>query len=356
MAKYEYPKGAEEIEKSANREPTEGGKWRPFIQNFFWKDGDERFLLFLNPISDIPKVMMQEVWLANGRKAYAIARTTPAIGEKKDPIQDTWQYKPVERYVAVAVELEPEMKEVRGRPRPVGFTVATRKFERKIWDEETNEATGETEEVQAPIVGMVIQSASNFFRHVAHKDAKNGPITECAVQVTRLGGGTDTDYNVDMFEDLDVDLTNLLEYFDGISYLSNEELDTLAAIEDDNTLVQELGSVLLDKRLDEMSDKEYYDEILDEIDEPARFAKENKPSGSSRRAQQGRNRQSRPSQKANGAEPSSVTASEPDNHDETTPEPEAEAKPRARRQRASKASPVADRLAELRAEGEAVPA
>jgi hypothetical protein len=353
MAKYEFPKGAEEIEKSANREPSEGGKWRPFIQNFFWKDGDERYLLFLNPIGDIPKVMMQEVWLSNGRKAYAIARTTPAIGEKKDPIQDTWQYKPVERYVAVAVELEPEMKEVRGRPRPVGFTVATRKFDRKVWDDEGKD-TGETEEVQAPVVGMVIQSASNFFRHVAHADAKKGPITECAVQVTRLGGGTDTDYNVDMFEDLDVDLTNLLEYFDGISYLSEEELDTLSAIEDDQELVAQLGSLLLDKRLDEMSDREYYDEILDEIDEPARFAKENKPSGSSRRAQQGRNRQSRPSQKrSEGAETSSESASEADNHDGNAPE--TDAKPRARR-RATKQSPVADRLAELRAEGEAVTA
>ena len=352
MAKYEFPRGADEIEKSATSRGDGDGKWRPFIQNFFWKDGDDRFLLFLNPISDIPKVLMQEVWLESGRKAYAIARTTPAIGEKKDPIQDTWQYKPIERYVGVAVELEADMKEVRNRPRPVGFHVLTRKFDRRIFDDK-GEATGETEEVEAPIVGMVVQSASNFFRHVAHKDAKDGPITECAVQITRLGGGTDTDYSVDMFADLDVDLSNLINYFDGISYLSEEEISTLGAIEDDEELVTQLGSVLLDKRLDEMTDQDYYNEILDEITEPARFAKENKPSNSSRRASQGRNRTARPSQKKE-AHPDETDPI----RDDSEPAAEngaSEPKPRAR-QRATKSSPVSDRLAELRAEGEAVTA
>src|SRR5438309_11263022 len=114
---YEFRRGAEEIQKSVDaRESGGSGPRRPFIQNFFWKDGHDKFLLFLNPVDDIPKVNMQEVWTSNGRKMYVIARTDPAIGDKKDAIQDTWQYKPVERNVAIAVELEAEVTEVKGRP------------------------------------------------------------------------------------------------------------------------------------------------------------------------------------------------------------------------------------------------
>lgn len=343
---YEFRRGAAEIQKSVDAAAAGGdGKFRPFLSNFFWKDGDERFLLILNPVEDIPKVLMQEVWINTGRKAHAIARTDQAIGERVEPMEDAWNYTPTERNVAVAVELEPTFEVVKGRQRPTGFEVKVRTFERRIRDDK-GELTDEREEVTAPEVGVIIQSPNNFFKHIAHKDATVAPITEVALQITRLGGGTDTDYEITAFESQQVDISALIECADGISYLGDDldaVLDTIDKMEDDEAALH-LGSVLLDKRLDEMADEDYYNEILDQIDEPARFGKKAK----SEQAKPAR--QARPSQRRTRQAEPEVEAS--DGNAEAVEAPEEKPK-RSRARRAapvSRTSPVQARLAELRDE------
>jgi hypothetical protein len=222
-----FRRGAAEIQKANEAAQSGGGDYRPFLPNLYWKDGDQKYLLILNPLEDIPMVLMHpKVWTGEGHPYAVIARTEPGIGEDADPIEDKWDYGPQDLNVCVAVELEPDVEVVRGRPRPVGFKVKTREFSRKVRDDD-GEPTDEREEVTAPAIGLIAQSPNNFFNHIASKDATVAPVNEMAICVTRVGGDRNTDYEVDAFDDKDLDLTGLLDYVDGISYLSEEEMEAL---------------------------------------------------------------------------------------------------------------------------------
>lgn len=301
----DFRRGAQAIIEARERAKS-GGSFHRFTPSVFWQDdGDEKYLLFLNAMDDIPQVDMIGYIPQVGKKnddttfeyfEQTIARTDQGIGEDSDPIVKEWNFKPRETNVAVAVELEPLFETVKGRKRPRGFEVATRTFDKRVKDDAGN-LTDESEEVTAPVVGFVSQSPHNFFNVVQSFDAKEAPINETAVKITRVGakGDNSVTYRIDGYPEQDIDLTNLIDYVDGLSYLDDDEIDELVeALEDveDAEAVEIIGAVLLDKRLEELADPERHEKLYKSITKPAKFGntkdkKDRKPSKArtSRRSQ-----------------------------------------------------------------------
>lgn len=268
----DFRRGADAVAK-AQQKAKSGGSFSPFAPEIFWAgDGDERYLLFLNPMNDIPTVEMIG-FIPQKRKRgdgttfetfeRVIARTDPAIGEENDPMTDDWQGKPRDTCVAVAVELEPTLEEVRGRMRPTGFEIKTNTYERRVRDEE-GDLTDETEEVTAPAVGFIHASPHNFFNVVTAYDSKEGDIESTPLKITRVGGDKSTVYQVTGYPDQTVDLSPLLDYIEGVSYFSEDEMDDLIAAIDaseDSDAALIIGEIMLDKRLVELADRERYDKL-----------------------------------------------------------------------------------------------
>lgn len=361
----QFRRGSEAIAK-ANEAAKSGGNtdFRPFLTNFYWKDDQEvKYLWILNPLEDIPLVQMQKVWTKDSRSEYVIARTADVLGESSDPIEDKWGYGPQDLNICVACEVKPVMEVVRGRERPVEFEVAYRTFERKVRDDK-GQPTGEVEEVTAPIVGMIAQSPNNFFNHVASKDANVAPIHEFAMAVRRIGVDKNTDYEIDLFDDKPLNPDNLLEYFDSISYLSDEDKDALAVLIDgdpengvealsDEDAAVAIGEALLNKRLNEMADLDYYNRIFAAIDSPARYPskKYREANGGAKDEEPKTERKARPSQRRGRRAEAQV---EPEAEVKDEPREEAKsARPRTSRRSVDKSSPVRERLEELKRKTEA---
>ena len=340
--------------KEAIREANESrgnGNFKPFLPSIYWKDdGDEHYVLILNPIDDIPRVEFHPFIEVEGSDFphQVMARTDPSIGERNDPIQDKWAYKPRLTNLAIAVELEPTFKDVGGRQKPAGFEVKVREFERKIRDDEGN-ATDEREEVTAPCVGLISQSPFNFGNQLESYDNGEGPIHATALKIKRIGKKSNVTYQIVGYEGVEVDLTNLIDYIDQVSYIDEPDalLEQIEGLSDEDAAIV-IGHYLLFAKLNEFADPEVYDEILEQITRPSRYGeKETKGKGKTARA-------SKPSQRR-----SRRTAEADDAGDDTSaaePEAEPEEKPVARRRKAaepvSKASSAAERLAELRKKSE----
>lgn len=341
----DFRRGADAIA-SAQKKAKSGGEFTPFTPEHFWKGGDEKFLLFLNPLNDIPTVDVISFIPVIAKKAdgtsyeryeRVIARTDDALGEDSDPMTEDWDAKPRATCVAVAVELEPTYAEVNGRKRPTGFSVKTREFERRIRDEE-GELTEERELVVAPEIGIIHASPHNFFNVVTSYDESEAPIEATALKITRIGDDQNTVYSVSGYIDQEIDLSELIDNIDNVYYLNSEIEDLInlvdsAANDEEAALI--IGEAMLDKRLDELVDEDRYDELYKGITKSLdKFGAKKKAAGSSRPAAK-RERPARSSQRTRAAKDESA---------EEAPEPEAveaaeepKAKP-ARRSRA-KAEP-----------------
>lgn len=270
-----FRRGAEAVAKST--EKSSSGSYRTYTPTIYWPgDNDHRYLLFLNPMdeivtADMVRYIPQEFKGRDGEIhetfEEVIARTDNSIGESVDPMVRDWDGAAKPNGIAVAVELEPIMENVNGRDRIRGFEVKTDTFERRIRDED-NDLTDDTEEVIKPLVGIITQSTYNFFNVVTSFDANDAPIEQCPVKITRIGGDSSTTYSVQGYQDIDVDLTNLIDYVDGISYL-NDEMDELLALIDETDTNEAaalvIGETVLNKRLDELVDEERYDKLYDSI-------------------------------------------------------------------------------------------
>lgn len=282
----DFRRGAEAIDKA--QEKT--GSFEGFTPNIFWsdpakdKENSVRYIMFLNPIDVIPLITaIGFVPVGTGKKRDSteftrfdsvIARTDPSVGEKVDPMVRDWGAKPQEQNVAVAVELEPDLEEQsNGRVKPVGFRVKTNTFNRKVRDEK-GEATDETEEVTAPVVGFVQQSPHNFFNLVRAFDADTAPIESSPVRITRVDSTT---YKLDGYEDVPVDLGDLFEFIEDAGYLSDEgkqAVEKVLALDPDDASDTEvataIGEAYLDQRLVQLHDSERYDKLYAGITEPFR--------------------------------------------------------------------------------------
>jgi hypothetical protein len=380
-----FRKGAEAIQETLAKAKEGGGNFKPFTPKFFWYgDGAEKYLRFLNPLHDIPEVSMISFIKQNGKKRdgstftyyeETIARTEPGLDNPrdKDPMVEDWKATPRQIDVAAAVELIPVYTEGRGgRKKVTGFEVATREFNRKVRDKDGN-STDEVETVEAPSVGFVQQSPHNFFNVVTSFDAKTGPINEIPCRIDQVGSGSDTTYTMTGFEPDDlpdgVDLSALIECIDGISYLTHDEQEELYDAVDglsDDEAVAIIGATLLDKRMTELADDDRYQELYDGITEEFRqFGNKSKgkQSGSPKRERRSRGSQRRDASTDDG-EPEADNVTQEDNAQEPAPEEEApKTRRRGRAKVAEEAAPAddgpkqestehKDRLAELRARAE----
>jgi hypothetical protein len=352
-----FKRGAEAIAAAQERAKSSAGDFTPFTPTIWWnnpeqtKENTERYVLFLNPLIEIPNIEQMIGFVPTGRdKVYeqVIARTDDVIGEDRDPMVDEWGADPKEQNVAVAVELEPTFEEVRGRRRPVGFEVAVREFERKIRDKD-GKPTDKKETVEAPIVGFVTQSPHNFFNLISSTDAKDGPIEYTPLRIARVDKNT---YKVDPFLDQPVDLANLLDLFDNLSYIPDDDKEDLITLVDqaetDHDAAMVLGDYLLNRRLEELVDRERYDKLFKNIDSPFRYGTKGKSDKSSSKASSRRERPARSSQRrGREAEPEAEPQETPDSvtAEDNAQEPVAE-EPKPRRGRRAKPAEDAEPKAE----------
>jgi hypothetical protein len=317
----------DEAQKSSGR----GGDFKPFLKSIFWKeDGEERYLLILNPVDQSPQFdMIEFIPTERGYPEMAVAKTDPYFDEKTDSFVKEWDATPRLKNVAIAVELEPIVEVVGGRRKAKGFEVKTEEFSRKVVDEETGEATDETEDVIAPVIGVVTQSPKNFFNVLRSCDDTDWPVHETPVRVKRIGKDSNTTYQIDGYDTIEPDLTNLLEYVDGIGYLGEDLDDVLEKIDGLEPLEAAgvIGEVLLDKRCEEILDPERYEELFSEVNESMdKFGNSKKKS-----EKKGATKASRPSQRR-----SKAAAEEPEDE------------PAQEKEEVNADSPREDRLAALR--------
>lgn len=267
----EWRRGAAAIEEAASSRGS-GGSFS-FVPQIQWReDKEEKFILILTPLEEVPTVEYHD-WIPVGTAEKAngetytkyeqfISRTDPAIGESYDDLKERLDQKPKYRTIGVAVELTPVMETVKGRARPVGFEVATDTYTRQDDD-------GGEEEVTRPLIGLVVQSPQNFWGWIGSFNESQAPIEETPLQVVRRGSGPETTYDFIALEERPVDLSGLIENIDGVSYLRNElegaDLSKVAANESE--YAQAIATLLLDKRLDELADSDRYKELISPITE-----------------------------------------------------------------------------------------
>jgi hypothetical protein len=372
----EFRRGKEAIAE-ANRSSERS--FSPFLSNFYWKDDKQsRLLWILNPIDDIPLVKVIKPYTTDERVEYVIARQDKCHGENADPIEDKWGYGPAENNVCVAVELNATMEIRNGRERPSGFEVVTREFTRRVRDD-NGELTDQKEEAVSPSVGIICQSYKNFFNHLSHKDSTVGPINQFPLQIVRNGDGTDTDYEIDLFENQPLDMSGLLENWEDISYLTEEEKDDVAEMieqaDDDEEIVSIIGAALLDKWLNEHAADEWYATVSGKINAhakwPSKKYQEANGKGEKTKTAEPRERAARTSSRRSRREPEAeaVETETTETTEEAPAEVEVEATPeepkakRTRRKAAkaeetpaeveeevTKDSPITERMKKLRAQ------
>lgn len=264
-----FRKGVEAIKQA---QENTGGGFAPWAPSIRWsEDKEEKYVLFLTPIEDVPLVdYYQFIPLGKADKAdgsgtyekygFYISPKDQAIGEDFDPLEELG-FKSAQRNIAVAVELEPKMVKKGNRQRPEGFTVKTTTFERKGDDDQK-------EEVTAPVIGLVIQAPSNFFGYLGSHEESEGAVTETAFKVKRRGTDKNTEYDFTPYFDQEVDLSGLIDNLDGISYLYEELDEIIEAIEDKDEVEQAqiIADYLHTARLEELADMEQLQEDLENAD------------------------------------------------------------------------------------------
>lgn len=288
-----FRKGMEAMREAQESQSRNGSNPYPaFCPEIKWtEDREEKFIAFLNRPEDIPTVALHTfvpVGTATSKagKEYTkyesfIDRTDPGIGESRDDLTSRLGHRAQQRSIAVAVELEPTYSTAAGgRKRPTGFQVKTETYTRKTED-------GGTEEVEAPIVGLIVQSPRNFFGWVGSFHESTAPIEETPLQVLRRGKDAGTAYDFTPYLDQHIDYTNLFENIDGVNYLRGE-LDDLKLDGEPLDVALAIGSKMLDRRLEELADGERYKSLVSPIQEiedrwgnnsaPAKPAKVERPS------------------------------------------------------------------------------
>lgn len=166
------------------------GKGR-YLPGIFWKEDKEiRFVAFLKPVNDVPKLMTHFILTANGWRTFVCRKNE--IFEDENPngectICDDFKKKASWQWLATAVEMTPVEKRENGRKVTVGYEI--------LMDEWEYEKDGKTEKATAPHIGIVSQSLSNFWTPltavVEREQMKNGygDLDEVVYEIQRSGKG-----------------------------------------------------------------------------------------------------------------------------------------------------------------------
>lgn len=186
-----------------------GGK---FTSNFFWKDGDKRYIQFITDWEGIPTLPMYTVKQPGVKWMKDFVDPRAWHGEDADNALADEGWEPQLKQVAVAVEVVPVMGTKNGRKVPVSWKPATRTFKRKSG-----------EEVTVPNVGVIINTPT-LYVHVENYFEDNGTILDTVFSITRNGGDQNTSYTVSSMKGEIADITDeiaaeidLTEYLQGLA-------------------------------------------------------------------------------------------------------------------------------------------
>lgn len=288
----QFRKGRQAAEEAATKG---GGDFKGFLPEIKWReDGEKKYILVLTPESEVVTLDLHE-FIEVGTKEKAngetypdfqvfLSRKDPSLDEDYDDLKDRLGNEPRTRSYGVACELEPVMENVRGRQRPKGFAVKTATYTRRGDDGEV--------EVTQPVVGILTGSPAILWNPLLGLDESQGPFIELPIEVTRRFTNKNTRYEFVPFIDAPIDLSPIREYYDGISYLK-DELEEIGRVvdgaDDDVEAAMAVADALYTKRLEELADKDRYDELVGPVTEVVnRFDKKDKKSTQSRPPKQER--------------------------------------------------------------------
>jgi hypothetical protein len=280
-----------------------------FVPNHRFVAGETKYLQFLMSFDEITTVLFHRFICVglreDGSKIYRdfVSPLDDSVDGPSgtDQLVERWGSHPSQRSIGLAIELEPIQEKKGSRKVIVGWEPVMRTY-----------TDSEGEEKEVPNVALVIESPYTFYNHLGVVDDQT-PIEETIISVTRTGKSTDTSYTIlpvgealsdDELEDMGVDA--FFEEFDFEGYL------------------------------DEISDKDEMNAILDELDDDfvvnpyakkkgakGKGGKSDKKEGSSTRTRRTRRVVEEPVDDGDDAE-----ADEPEAESE---EPEAEEKPTRKR-------------------------
>lgn len=202
-----------------------GGRFTPYIS---WKENDVKTIAFVTPVEKIAKVKIHNFIKvpSDNERGFNwetfMCRKDPAWMNESNGecyICDVLGKKPQERHVAVAVELEVQMKP--NQPVVLSAKVKTRNFKRE-----------DGTEIDYPVWGLVIQGFKNFYNYFTAFGQKYGSINHTIFDITRIGGDESTAYPITPLSGADVpDLSAYLDQIPSIEELleklgSKEKYDT----------------------------------------------------------------------------------------------------------------------------------
>jgi len=180
-----YQRGTDLIKEAAERKSS-----RRFTPNIYWKPGDVRTIAFLTEAGEIPKVLLHQMvrvpddrYDSGFRYENIICKKDPSMVEEfggQCELCDDVKHTPAERFIALAVELDP----VKEGKRVTSLKVKTNLAKNK-----------DGVETAYPQWGLVIQASKNFFSYFAAFSESSGDIREVAWEIHREGGSTDTKYH-----------------------------------------------------------------------------------------------------------------------------------------------------------------
>lgn len=186
MAERKFQKGTALIKEAAERKSTS----RRFTPNIFWRAGDVKTIAFLTPADEIPKVLLHQMvpipddrFDSGVRYENIVCKKDPSMVEEFGgacELCDTLKHQPAERFVALAVELDP----VKDGKKVTALRVKTNRGKNKDGVEQ-----------DYPQWGIVIQAAKNFFSYFGAYGDNGGDIREVAWEIQREGASTDTKYH-----------------------------------------------------------------------------------------------------------------------------------------------------------------
>jgi hypothetical protein len=181
---------------------------RRFTPNIFWaKSGDVRYIAWLTDADDVIKVRLHEFVRvpddsreSGFRWETFLCRKDEALVESSGgycTLCDDLKHEAKERFVGLAIELEPDLD---GK-RITGLNVMINKFKNK-----------DGEDREAPRWGLITQGSKNFFAYFAAFFERRGTIKGFGWEIQRDGDGLGTKYNPMKIDEVPLpDLTPFLE-------------------------------------------------------------------------------------------------------------------------------------------------
>lgn len=231
----ERRRGKEAMRAAATR--SGGGR---FVPNHRFTANETKYLQFLMSFDEITTVLFHRFICVglreDGSKIYRdfVSPLDDSIDGPTgtDQLVERWGSTPSQRSIGLAIELEPVKEKKGSRQVIVGWDPVMRTY-----------TDSEGEEKEVPNVALVIESPYTFYNHLGVVDDQT-PIEETIISVTRTGKSTDTSYTI-----LPVG-----------EALSDDELEEMGV----DQFFEEFD---FEGYLDEISDKDEMNAILDELDD-----------------------------------------------------------------------------------------